>query len=60
MEKKHFQKYIEFFLTAPPPKSFKYENHIEILRHLDFFDHGGGAVWDSNVFFKIGYLPANT
>ena len=21
--------------TAPPPKSFKYENHIEVLRHLD-------------------------
>ena len=30
-----------------PPKSFKYENHIEVLRHLDFFRSWGGAVWDS-------------
>ena len=22
-----------------PPKSFEYENHIEVLRHLEFFDH---------------------
>ena len=25
-----------------PPKSFKYENHIEVLRHLDFFRSCGG------------------
>ena len=25
-----------------PPKSFKYENHIEVLRHLDFFGSWGG------------------
>ena len=28
-----------FFLNWSPPKSFNYENHIEVLRHLDFFDH---------------------
>ena len=35
-----------------PPKSFKYENHIEVLRHLDFFRSWGGAVWDSDFSFK--------
>ena len=41
-----------------PPKSFKYENHIEILRHLDFFRSWGGPVWDSNVFSKsVTYRP---
>ena len=26
--------------------------------HFNFFDHGGGAFWDSNVFFKSAtYLP---
>ena len=51
---------------APPknawtgsPKSFKYENHIEVLRHLDFFSiMGGGAVWDYNVLSKsVTYQP---
>ena len=63
-----------FFLLAPikmsldlpplkmprlaPPKSFKYENHIEVLRHLDFFRSWGGPVWDSNVFSKsFTYRP---
>ena len=64
-----FNIYRVFFLTGPPPenvsrlappKSFKYENHIEVLRHLDFFRSWGEAVWDSDVFFKIGDLPANT
>ena len=42
-----------------PPKSFKYENHIKVLRHLDFFRSWGGAVWDSNVFSKsFTYWPA--
>ena len=36
-----------------PPKSFKYENHIEVLRHLDFFRSWGGPVWDSNAFWKL-------
>ena len=56
-------------LAAPPPilapslaqVSFvdtKYEIHIEILRHLDIFDHRGGPVWDSNVFSKlVTYRP---
>ena len=26
-----------------PPKSFKYENHIEVLRHLRLFSIMGGA-----------------
>ena len=29
--------------APPPPKSSKYENHIQILRHLDFFLLWGGA-----------------
>ena len=41
-----------------PPKSFKYENHIEVLRHLDFFRSWGGPVWDSNAFWKlVTYRP---
>ena len=39
-----------------PPKSFKYENHIKVLRHLDFFRSWGGPVWD--VFSKsFTYRP---
>ena len=41
-----------------PPKSCKYENHIKVLRHLDFFWSWGGPVWDSNVFSKsVTYWP---
>ena len=41
-----------------PPKSCKYENHIKVLRHLDFFWSWGGPVWDSNVFSKsVTYRP---
>ena len=45
-------------LDCPPPKSLKYENHIEVLRHLKNFRSWGGAVWDSNVFSKsVTYRP---
>ena len=35
-----------------PPKSFKYENHIEILRHLDFFRSWGGGQSGTLTFFR--------
>ena len=36
------------------PKSFKYENHMEVLRHVDFFfDQGGGPVWDYNTYIFV-------
>ena len=45
-------------VLSGPPKSCKYENHIEVLRHLDVFRSWGGAVWDSNVFSKsVTYWP---
>ena len=69
MEKKHFQKFIVFFLTAPPlkmspdwspqkkchnsppPKSFNYENHIQVLRLATFSNHGGGGSLGLLTFF---------
>ena len=35
-----------------PPKSFKYENHIEVLRHLDFFQSWGGGQSGTLTFFR--------
>ena len=44
--------------STGPPKSVKYENHIEVLRHLDFFRSWVGPVWDSNAFWKlVTYRP---
>ena len=46
--------------TGPPLNIFKYENHIEVLRHLVFFSSWGGASLGLCRFFEIGYLPADT
>ena len=35
----------------PPPKSCKYENHIEVLRHLVFFSSWGGGQSGTLSFF---------
>ena len=44
------------FFTGFPLKMS--ENHIEVLRHLHFFQSWGGPVWDSSVFSKsVTYQP---
>ena len=42
-----------------PPKSFKYENHIEVLRHLRLFrSYGGGQSGTLSFFSKsVTYRP---
>ena len=45
-------------LDWPPPNLSKCWSHIHFARYLDVFDHEGGPVWDSNVFFKsVTYRP---
>ena len=54
---------LKMSLDWPPPNLLglappKWCNHIHFARHLDFFDQGGGPVWDSNVFLKsVTYRP---
>ena len=38
---------------SPPPKSFNYENHIQVLRHATFSDHGGGGSLGLLTFFFL-------
>ena len=39
-------------LVWSPPKYFKYENHIEVLRHLDFFRSWGGGQSGTLTLFR--------
>ena len=48
------------FFNWASPEYAKCWNYIHFARHLDVFRSKGGPVWDSDVFFEISYLPANT
>ena len=48
-----------YWILSPPPKSFKYENHIQVLSHLDIFWSWGAQSGTLTVFFfkSVTYRP---